>query len=194
MNAQQDHHALRHRPGGARSGRPASCTSTTACAQGSADRWRPGRGLHSRVVAILKVGLPLVALGLLLGALPRSSPTTAPAAASCSRPATSRRSAAASRISNPTFTGTTRGEDRFRFTAAHGRARRRAAAAGGDHPAQPATSSWRDGPTVAVSAATGDLDIPTQRLDLAGEVEIATSDGYRIARRAGRPSTCAPAR
>ena len=39
----EDHHALRHRPRRARSGRPASCTSTTACAPGSADRWRRGR-------------------------------------------------------------------------------------------------------------------------------------------------------
>ncbi len=31
-----------------------------------------------------------------------------------------------------------------------------------------------------MQATTGDLDVPTQRLDLSGNVMIETSDGYRI--------------
>ena len=56
-----------------------------------------GPGLHSRVVAILKVGLPLVALALLSGLfLAQPDDRLEAPAASSSPPATSRRSAAAS--------------------------------------------------------------------------------------------------
>jgi lipopolysaccharide export system protein LptC len=82
-------------------------------------------------------------------------------------------------ISNPTFTGTTQGQDRFRFTAAR-------VVPDAAPPTRVAISALagtvdlHDGPRVTVDAATGDLDVPTQRLDLAGKVLIETSDGYRI--------------
>ena len=93
---------------------------------------------------------------------------------------TSRRSAAACSISNPTFTGTTSGGDRFRFTAElvvpDAAPPERAAIT------RPAgTLELAGGPSVTLEAADGDLHIPTQRLDLSGAVRIATSDGYRIA-------------
>ena len=123
-----------------------------------------GPGLHSRVVAVLKVGLPLVAVGLLaslfvvqtddrLGGNVVFSPGDVEALGS------------GLRIDNPTFTGTTRSEDRFRFTAAlvepdaapPQRARITTLAG---------TLELHNGPEVSVNAKAGDLDIPTQRLDL----------------------------
>jgi lipopolysaccharide export system protein LptC len=136
------------------------------------------RGWHSRIVAILKLGLPLVALGLLsalflvqtddrLGGSVIFSPGDVDALGS------------GLRISNPTFTGTTRGEDKFRFTAAlvmpDAAPPKRA-----EITSLAGTVQLHNGPTVTVDAAKGDLDIPTERLDLSGAVAISTSDGYRI--------------
>ena len=137
-----------------------------------------GPGLYSRVVAVLKVGLPLVAVGLLaslflaqtddrLGGNVVFSPGDVEALGS------------GLRIDNPTFTGTTEGGDRFRFTAelvepdAAPPQRARITTLAG-------TLDLHNGPQVRVSARTGDFDIPTQRLDLSGEVVITTSDGYRM--------------
>jgi hypothetical protein len=82
-------------------------------------------------------------------------------------------------ITNPTFTGTTRGQDSFRFTAD--------LVVPDAAPPQRAAITrlsgeveLHNGPTVRVDAATGDLDIPTERLDLAGDVFIETSGGYTI--------------
>ena len=129
-----------------------------------------GPGLYSRVVAVLKVGLPLVAVGLLaslflvqtddrLGGNVVFSPGDVEALGS------------GLRIDNPTFTGTTRSDDRFRFTAAVVEpdaappTRARITTLDG-------TLDLHDGPVVTVSAKAGDLDIPTQRLDLSGQVVV----------------------
>jgi lipopolysaccharide export system protein LptC len=137
-----------------------------------------GPGLYSRVVAVLKVGLPLVAAGLLaslflvqtddrLGGNVEFSPGDVEALGS------------GLRIDNPTFTGETRGGDRFRFTAARVEPdaappeRARIADLAG-------TLQLLNGPAVTLKADTGDLHIPSERLDLTGEVVITTSDGYRL--------------
>jgi lipopolysaccharide export system protein LptC len=137
-----------------------------------------GPGLYSRVVAVLKVGLPLVAVGLLaslflvqtedrLGGNVVFSPGDVEALGS------------GLRIDNPTFTGTTQGEDRFRFTAAL--VEPDAAPPERAHiTTLSGTLALENGPEVSVRAETGDLDIPTQRLDLSGQVVITTSDGYRM--------------
>lgn len=136
-----------------------------------------GRGWHSRIVAILKVGLPLVALGMLaslffvqtddrIGGV-RFGKGDVDALGE------------GLQITNPTFTGTTSGQDRFRFTAAlvvpDAAPPERAAITD-----LAGTVELHNGPAVTVQAATGDLDIPTQRLDLGGDVVIDTSDGYRL--------------
>ena len=136
-----------------------------------------GSGLHTRVVSILKVGLPLVALGLLaalflvqtddrIGGVVFSRGDVAALGSGL-------------KVTNPIFTGTTKGNDRFRFTAAvvvpDAAPPKRAAITDLD-----GTLDLHEGPQVSVKAATGDLDIPTQRLDLAGAVVITTSDGYRL--------------
>lgn len=137
-----------------------------------------GPGLYSRMVAVLKVGLPLVAVGLLaslflvqtddrLGGNVVFSPGDVEALGS------------GLSITGPTFTGTTRGGDRFRFTAdlvePDAAPPKRAHITTLD-----GTLDLRDGPEVTLSARTGDLDVPTQRLDIAGDVVITSSDGYRM--------------
>jgi lipopolysaccharide export system protein LptC len=139
-----------------------------------------GPGLHSRVVAILKVALPLVALGLLAG-LFLGAPGDRPEAERglVFAPGDVEALGSGLVIRNPTFTGITAGDDRYRFSA--GLVEPDAAP-----PERVAITTLTGevdlaaGPTVSVSAATGDLHVPTQRLDLTGMVDLATSDGYRI--------------
>jgi lipopolysaccharide export system protein LptC len=136
-----------------------------------------GPELYSRIVAVLKLALPLVALGLLASIfLVQTDDTIGGVLFS---PGDVEALGDGLRISNPVFTGTTRGEDRFRFTAAlvepDAAPPERAAITD-----LAGTLELRDGPTVRLSAATGDLDVPSQRLDMSGKVVIETSDGYKI--------------
>jgi lipopolysaccharide export system protein LptC len=136
-----------------------------------------GPELYSRVVAILKVGLPLVALGLLSALF--ISPGVRDDDGVVFSPGDVEAFGTGLRVSNPTFTGTTRGGDRFRFTAdlvvPDAAPPERAAIT------RPAgTLELTSGPTVSLEAETGDLHLPTQRLDLLGSVLIETSDGYRM--------------
>jgi lipopolysaccharide export system protein LptC len=138
-----------------------------------------GPGLHSRVVAILKVALPLVALALLLGLFVGGPEERAGGDGLVFAPGDVEALGSGLVVRNPTFTGTTRGGDRFGFTAAtvepDAAPPQRVAIArlAGD-------VDLANGPIVTVNAATGDLDVPTQRLDLTGDVDLATSDGYRV--------------
>ena len=137
-----------------------------------------GPTLHSRVVTVLKVGLPLVAVALLAGLFLGNGDEGGGDGVVFS-PGDVAALGEGLQVSNPTFTGTTRGGDRFRFTAERvvpdAAPPQRAAIV------RPAgTLEMKDGPTVTVEAATGDLDVPTQRMDLAGNVRIETSEGYRI--------------
>ena len=190
---EEDHHALRHRPGGAGAAGRASCTSTTACAPASSEPMAAGPGLHSRVVAILKVGLPLVALGLLpaLFLVPDRRPAgrrrrllagrrrgaRQRACRSPTRPSPAPPAAATASASPPTLVVPDAAPpERAAITTLAGDARA-ARRAGGDGRA----------PT------TGDLDIPTQRLDLAGEVRHRDLGRLPHRRRARRRSTSGPA-
>jgi lipopolysaccharide export system protein LptC len=132
---------------------------------------------YSRIVAVLKLALPLVALGLLASIfLVQTDDNIGGVVFS---PGDVQALGDGLRISNPVFTGTTRGEDRFRFTAAlvepDAAPPQRAAITD-----LAGTLELRDGPIVTLSAATGDLDVPSQRLDMSGKVVIETSDGYKI--------------
>ncbi len=134
-------------------------------------------GLHTRVVSVLKVGLPLVALGL-LAALFLVQPDDRIGGVVFSRGDVAALGSGL-KVTNPIFTGTTRGSDSFRFTAAvvvpDAAPPKRAAITDLD-----GTIDLHQGPRVSLKAATGDLDIPTQRLDISGAVVITTSDGYRL--------------
>ena len=137
-----------------------------------------GPGLHSRIVAILKVGLPLIALGMLASLFLINAEDGGGEGLVFSR-GDIEALGSGLRVSNPLFTGTTRGGDSFRFTAelvvpdAAPPERAKITALSGE-------VDLVDGPVVEVDAADGDLHIPTQRLDLSGAVRIETSDGYSV--------------
>ena len=137
-----------------------------------------GPGLHSQVVALLKLGLPLVAVGLLAALFLVQTDDSIGGGVVFSRGDIDALGSGL-RIANPTFTGTTSSDDRFRFTAEE-------VLPDGAPPTRAAitrlsgTLELKDGPVISLEAATGDLHIPTQRLDMTGEVRIETSDGYRI--------------
>lgn len=138
-----------------------------------------GPGTYSRVVAVLKVALPLTAVGL-LSALFLGQTETGPQGGNLMfSPGDIDALGEGLRIINPVFTGTTEGDDAFRFTAslvvpdaAPPKTAEIEALAG--------TMALKDGPTVEMEADRGALDIPTKRLALTGSVRIETSDGYSI--------------
>ena len=137
-----------------------------------------GPGLHSRIVGILKVGLPLVALGMLASLFLVQTDDRLGGGIVFSKGDVEALGEGL-RITNPTFTGTTAGQDEFRFTAALVEPdaappeRARITTLAGE-------VALHDGPVVELEADTGDLHVPTQRLDLAGNVHIRTSEGYRM--------------
>ena len=138
-----------------------------------------GPGLHSRIVGILKLGLPLVALGLLASLFVVQNDDGIDGSGIVFSQGDVDALGSGLQISKPTFTGTTRGDDRFRFSAEtvspDAAPPKRAQISG-----LSGTLDLTDGPAVTLAAEQGDLDIPTQRLDLRGKVLITTSDGYRM--------------
>ena len=132
---------------------------------------------HSWIVSVLKIGLPLIALGLLAALFLVQTDDTIGGVVFSQGDVDALGEGL--KVSNPIFTGTTRGEDRFRFTAAlvvpDAAPPQRAAITD-----LAGTVDLHNGPQISVQAKTGDLDIPTQRLDMAGNVVITTSDGYRL--------------
>jgi lipopolysaccharide export system protein LptC len=137
-----------------------------------------GGGLYSRVVAVLKVGLPLVALGL-ISALFLVQTDDRIGGELTFTEGDMEALGSGLRISNPTFTGASRGGDRFRFTADQV-VPDAAPPTRADITALAGEVALHDGPAVALTAAAGALDIADQRLVLRGDVDIETSDGYRM--------------
>jgi lipopolysaccharide export system protein LptC len=139
---------------------------------------RTGQGVYSRVVAVLKVGLPLVALGL-ISALFLIQTDDRLGGELTFTEGDIEALGSGLRISNPTFTGTSSGQDRFRFTAelvvpdAAPPTRAEITAPMGE-------VELHDGPVIELAAAAGTLDLPEERLVLAGDVDIVTSDGYQM--------------
>lgn len=137
-----------------------------------------GRGLHSRLVAILKVGLPLLAL-LLLASLFLISPDDGLEGELVFSQGDLAALGSGLRITRPTFSGMTRGEDPFRFTAelvvpdAAPPTRAEVTGLSGE-------IDFAGGPGVAVAAETAELDIEAQRMALDGAVRVETTDGYRV--------------
>ena len=136
-------------------------------------------GLYSRLVAILKVGLPLVALGMLSALfLIQTEDRLGPGIQFTRGDMAALGSGL--RITNPILTGTTESGDAFRFTA-------EVVVPDAAPPKKAAITApageleLRGGPTIAVSADTGALDIETSLLTLTGGVRITSSDGHRMA-------------
>lgn len=132
--------------------------------------------VHTRVVTILKLGLPLVALALVASVFLVQTDDRFGGTITFSD-ADIAQLGDGLRLSNPVFTGTTRNGDRFHFSAAlvvpDAAPPKRAAITTLD-----GTLDLVEGGSVTLAADKGDLDIPTQRLDISGNVRIATSDGY----------------
>lgn len=149
----------------------------TACVRASAEAVAVGAGFHSRAVAILKVGLPLVALGL-LSALFLIPYEDGPRGELVFTKGDMAALGSGLRISGPTFTGVTRGEDRFRFTAD-------LVVPDAAPPTRASISNlsgnveFTSGLRVDLTAETAEADIEGQRLELLGDVGIETSDGYK---------------
>lgn len=137
-----------------------------------------GAGLYSWAVAVLKVGLPLVALGL-LSALFLIQTDDRIGGEIIFTEGDLEALGSGLRITNPTLTGTSRSADRFRFTAemvvpdAAPPTRASITRLAGE-------MELHDGPNVELRAEAGELELADQRLQLTGSVDIATSDGYRM--------------
>lgn len=138
-----------------------------------------GPGLHTRIVAILKVGLPLIAAAMLLSIF-LIQPDGDQGGEIIFSEADLDQLGQGLQISNPTFTGTTRAGDRFRFTADLVQ----------PDAAPPTRASitnlageinFADGQRLDVKAQGGELEIASQILELAGDVRLHGATGYDLA-------------
>ncbi len=138
-------------------------------------------GLYSRMVAVLKVGLPLLALAMLAG-LFLISEEGRPRGDLVFSPADLAALGEGIQVTEPIFSGVTETEDRFRFTARVVRP-----------DAAPPTRADIDALTGRIDFAGGRgldlrsnraaLDLETQLLALDGDVRVVTTDGYDFAAR-----------
>ncbi|TPE52574.1 hypothetical protein [Amaricoccus solimangrovi] len=134
---------------------------------------------RSRLVAILKLGLPLVALGMLGALFLIQTDDGLPGGGITFTEGDMEALGEGLSVTNPILTGTSQGDDRFRFTA--------------DRVVPDAAPPTRadmtevageinlvGGPRIDLSAPSAALDLETQRIALGGPVLIDTSDGYHM--------------
>ncbi len=138
-----------------------------------------GPGLYSRFVAVLKVGLPLIAAGMLaaLFLITEDGPGGGDLVFS---PADLAALGSGMKVTGPVFSGVTEGMDRFRFTAAEV-----------IPDAAPPTRAtivaiegrvdFADGPGIDLRADGGEIDLEAQVLTLEGGVRAVSQDGYAFA-------------
>lgn len=135
-----------------------------------------GPGLHTRIVAILKVGFPIVAAGLFLSVFV-FRPEEDEAGAIVFSEADLDQLGRGMQITNPTFTGASREGDAFRFVAD-------LVEPDAAPPTRASISNlsgeidFVSGLDLSVRAETGELTIADHMLDLAGSVRAETGDGY----------------
>ncbi len=138
-----------------------------------------GRDLRSRLVSILKVGLPLVALGLISALFLIQGDEGGNQGEVLFSQGDIEALGNGLRVSNPTLTGTTQTSDRFRFTAdlviPDAAPPTRAEVTG-----LQGRMEFANGPIVDVKAPNAELELKTQRMTLSGLVRIVTSSGYRM--------------
>lgn len=134
--------------------------------------------LYTRFVTVLKVGLPLIALAM-LSALFLIQSDDGPGGSITFSRGDIEALGEGLRVTNPTLTGSTRDEDRFRFTAAvvvpDAAPPTRATLTGLD-----GRIDFTDGTVVDISARAGEIDLDAQGLALTEEVRIATSQGLEV--------------
>lgn len=135
-----------------------------------------GPGLHTRIVAILKVGFPILAAGLFLSVFV-FRPEDDEAGAIVFSEADLDQLGKGLQITNPTFTGSSREGDAFRFVAD-------LVEPDAAPPTRASISNlsgeidFTGGMELAIRAETGELTIADHMLDLAGSVRAETGDGY----------------
>jgi len=138
---------------------------------------RPGPGLYSRVVAVLKVGLPLIALAM-LSSLFLTRTEDGNGEISFSR-ADVAALGSGLRVDNPTFAGSTRRDDRFEFQAdvvvPDAAPPTRASIEG-----LRGRIDFRVGSRVEVSARKAELEMEAHSLELRDAARVATSDGLVV--------------
>ena len=134
--------------------------------------------LYSRFVTVLKVGLPLVALAM-LSALFLIQNDDGPGGTITFSRGDMEALGDGLRVTNPTLTGSTRGEDRFRFSAEivvpDAAPPTRATLSGLD-----GRIDFTDGSAVDIAARSGEIDLDAQGLSLTDAVRIATSQGLEV--------------
>jgi lipopolysaccharide export system protein LptA len=140
-----------------------------------------GLGFHSRLVTVLKVGLPLLALCLLSAlfffTLREDLESELVFSASDLEAFGD-----GLQVTRPTLTGRTRDDEVFRFVA-------ESAVPDGAPPTKVAIRGlegdfdFKGGQRVQVSAGSADLDLESDSMELRQQVTVASSDGYRISAR-----------
>lgn len=141
-----------------------------------------GPGLRSRVVAVLKVGLPLVAVAM-LAALFLISDGGRPGGDLMFSAGDLDALGEGMRVTRPVFSGVTDEEDRFRFTA-ETVTPDAAPPTRADVTALEGRIDFARGPRVDLTAQAAALDLESRRMRLEGPVRVRTGDGYAFA--AGR--------
>ena len=133
---------------------------------------------HSRLVALLKVAFPIMALGLLstLFLLSRGNDPDAAIPFADKEVQDRLRD---QQVTGPFFSGTTASGDQISFSA-----ERLTTPSGqaGTNRAETVTAklSPAEGAEIRIDAKRADFDLPGDRADLTGDVVISTSNGYRL--------------
>jgi lipopolysaccharide export system protein LptC len=135
-------------------------------------------GFHTRLVTVLKIGLPLMAVAMLLSLFLFPGEERAGGGIVFSE-ADIEALGEGLRISRPVLTGATRDDDPFRFTA-------ETVVPDAAPPTQAAmerlagTITFVGGQTVQLEAPVAALDLETQVVEATERVTVTSSDGYRL--------------
>jgi lipopolysaccharide export system protein LptC len=135
-------------------------------------------GFHTRLVTVLKIGLPLMAVAMLLSLFLSPGEERFERGIVFSE-ADIEALGEGLRISRPVLTGATRDDDPFRFTA-------EAVVPDAAPPTRAAidrlagTINFLGGQTFWVQAPVAELDFETQVMEASERVTVTSSDGYRI--------------
>ena len=137
-----------------------------------------GRDSYSRLVAVLKIGLPLLAL-VLLGSMFLVTMEDDFEGGIVFEEADLAQLGQGLRITRPVLTGMTRGQDPFRFSAdlvvPDAAPPTRAAIEGLE-----GQLDFVGGPSVTVESPEAALDLESEKMELTGRVTITSDHGYRV--------------
>ena len=132
---------------------------------------------RSRIVTILKVGLPLVALGMLSALFLIQTDDSLPGGGISFTEGDMEALGEGLSVTNPVLTGTSEGDDRFRFTADRV-VPDAAPPTRADMTNVAGRIDLERGASIDLTAPAAALDLDAQRIAIQGPVHITTSDGY----------------